>query len=89
VTPPPGSGPRFTKPSTRTLVFWGTLAILNLAAGTIASSLPGRLFDFDLMMAWGRYWLIQGANVYAPGPWGNVDYPPNAVVLLSPLAAVL
>jgi hypothetical protein len=52
VTPPPGSGPLFTKPSTRTLVFWGTLAILNLAAGTITSSLPGRLFDFDLMMAW-------------------------------------
>ena len=29
------SGPLFTKPSTRLLVFWGTLAILNLAAGTL------------------------------------------------------
>lgn len=37
------------------------------------------------MMRWGRYWLVEGANVYEPGRWGSVDYPPNAVVLLSPL----
>ncbi len=37
------------------------------------------------MMRWGRYWLVEGTNVYEPGRWGSVDYPPNAVVLLSPL----
>lgn len=36
-------------------------------------------------MRWGRYWLVDGANVYEPGVWGSVDYPPNAIVLLSPL----
>ena len=38
-----------------------------------------------MMMQWGRYWLVDRANVYAPGPWGNVDYPPHAIVVLSPL----
>jgi hypothetical protein len=36
-------------------------------------------------MQWGRHWLVDRANVYAPGPWGNVDYPPGAIVVLSPL----
>ena len=66
-------------------MFWGTLAVLNLAAGTFTSSRPQRLYDLDTMMQWGRYWLVDRANVYAPGPWGNVDYPPNAIVVLSPL----
>jgi hypothetical protein len=70
------------------LVFWGTLAALNLAAGAVASSQPNRLYDLDTMMAWGRYWLVEGANIFAPGVWGNVDYPPNAIVILSPLGLV-
>ena len=64
---------------------WGTLAALNLAAGVVVSSQAHRLYDLESMMRWGRYWLVDGANVYEFGLWGSVDYPPNAVVLLSPL----
>ena len=78
-------GPLFTKPSRRALIFWGTLAALNLAAGVVVSSQTQRLYDLESMMRWGRYWLVEGANIYEPGLWGSVDYPPNAVVLLSPL----
>jgi Glycosyltransferase family 87 len=64
---------------------WGALALLNLAAGVVISSQTHRLYDLETVMRWGRYWLADGMNVYEPGPWGAVDYPPNAVVLLSPL----
>lgn len=78
-------GPLFSKPSRRLLMFWGALATLNLAAGIVVSSQTHRLYDLESMMRWGRYWLVQGTNVYESGRWGAVDYPPNAVVLLSPL----
>ena len=66
-------------------MFLGALALLNLSAGVIVSSQSHRLYDLESMMRWGRYWLVEGVNVYEPGVWGSVDYPPNAVVLLSPL----
>ena len=79
------TGPLFTNPSRRTLLFWGVLALLNLGAGVVISSQTHRLYDLESMMRWGHYWLVEGRNVYEPGRWGAVDYPPNAVVLLSPL----
>lgn len=66
-------------------MFWGVLALLNLSAGVVVSSQGRRLYDLESMMRWGRYWLVEGVNVYEPGLWGSVDYPPNAIVLLSPL----
>jgi hypothetical protein len=66
-------------------MFWGTLATLNLVAGVVVSSQEHRLYDLETIMRWGRYWLLEGANVYDPGVWGSVNYPPNAIVLLSPL----
>lgn len=79
------SGPLFTKPSRRLLMGWGALALLNLAAGVVISSQAHRLYDLESVMRWGHYWLLEGVNVYEPGRWGSVDYPPNAVVMLSPL----
>jgi hypothetical protein len=67
---------------------WGVLALLNLAAGVVVSSQTHRLYDLDTMMRWGHYWLLEGTNVYEPGGWGAVDYPPNAIVLLSPLGVL-
>ena len=78
-------GPLFTKPSTRVLLFWGVLAVLNLGAGVVVSSQAHRLYDLETMMRWGRFWGLEGRNVYEPGRWGAVDYPPHAIVLLSPL----
>ncbi|HUP41284.1 MAG TPA: glycosyltransferase family 87 protein [Vicinamibacterales bacterium] len=82
------NGPLFTKPSRRLLIGWGALALLNLAAGVVVSSQTHRLYDLESMMRWGSYWLVEGTNVYEAGRWGLVDYPPNAVVLLSPLGLV-
>ncbi|MSO56915.1 MAG: DUF2029 domain-containing protein [Acidobacteria bacterium] len=79
------SGPLFTKPRSGALMFWAALAILNLAAGVIVSTQPVRLFDLESMMRWGRAWLVGGLNIYLPIGGDFVDYPPNAVVLLSPL----
>jgi hypothetical protein len=81
----PVPGPLFTKPSRRLLMFWAGLAMLNLAAGVVVSSQAHRLYDLESMMRWGRYWLVEGTNVYEPGRWGAVDYPPNAIALLSPV----
>ena len=78
------SGPLFTKPARRTLVFWASLAALNLFAGAVVSSQPHRLFDLETIQRWGRQWLAGGANIYFEPDWA-VDYPPNAIVALSPL----
>jgi len=69
-------------------MFWGVLAALNVSAGVVVSSQNDRLYDLETMMRWGRYWLVEGANIYEPGLWGSVDYPPNAIVLLSPLGVL-
>jgi hypothetical protein len=78
------NGPLFTKPSRRALIFWASLAALNLAAGFVVSSQPDRLHDLASMQRWGRDWLVGAENIYWPTE-SAVDYPPNAIVLLSPL----
>ena len=78
------SGPLFTNPSRRVLMFWAALAALNLAAGVFISSQTHRMSDLENMMRWGRAWLVEGRNVYEIDQW-LVAYPPNGVVALSPL----
>jgi hypothetical protein len=78
------SGPLFTKPSQRALVCWASLAALNLAAGVVVSSQPLRLLDLQSVQAWGRDWLVGRENLYHLTTTA-VDYPPNAIVMLSPL----
>jgi hypothetical protein len=77
-------GPLVTKPSRWQLIFWAVLASLNLVAGVMISSQPERLTDFESMHRWGRSWLLEGESLYRLPEWA-VDYPPNAIVLLSPL----
>ena len=78
------SGQLFTKPSRRALRLWASLAALNLAAGVVVSSQPERLSDLETIQGWARDWLVDGKNIYQPID-AFVDYPPNAIVLLSPL----
>ena len=61
------------------------IAAVNLAVGVWLSAQPDRLADFTTVSDWVRLWL-SGRNVYAP-PSG-VDYPPWALVLLSPLGVI-
>ena len=66
-------------------MFWAALAALNLMTGLMVSSQTHRLYDLESMMRWGQHWLLDGVNVYEAGHWGFADYPPNAIVMLSPL----
>jgi hypothetical protein len=68
----------------RVLMFWGALAVSNLAAGIFISSQAHRMSDLENMMRWGHAWLVEGRNVYEIDGWA-VAYPPNGVVALSPL----
>jgi hypothetical protein len=65
-------------------MFWAALAVLNLAAGIVMAGQPSRLTDLQTIMRWGRAWLVDGQNVYQL-PDAAVQYPPNGIVLLSPL----
>jgi hypothetical protein len=80
-------GPLFSHPARRELIIWALLAFVNLAAGTVIASHDGRANDLEAVMRWEKAWLIDGANVYQP-IGSNTDYPPNAIVLLSPLGVL-
>jgi hypothetical protein len=56
---------------------------LNLLAGLFIASLPERQTDLATVATWSRDWLVAGANGYQTGDMP--DYPPHALILLSPL----
>jgi hypothetical protein len=62
-------------------MLWTVVAMLNLSAGVALSLSPHRLTDLESMMRWTRQWLA-GINVYDVAN-SYVDYPPNAIVVLS------
>jgi hypothetical protein len=64
----------------------GALAAANLAAGIWLSSRPTHLEDLHAVADWARAWVI-GGNPYAPLD-SVVDYPPWALVALSPLTLI-
>jgi hypothetical protein len=70
---------------------WVALAIaacVNIAAGVvIALRDPGRAADLWTMYEWCRGWLIDRQSLYTLVD-ASTDYPPNAIVLLSPVALV-
>ena len=78
-------GPLFVKPARSLLVFWAALALLNLAAAIVVAEDPQRASDLGSLTRWGHAWLVDGLNVYQPAD-SATDYPPNAIVLLSPLS---
>jgi hypothetical protein len=78
--PDPARSTRFT------LTAWTALALANLAAGAVVSSWSDRQLDLRRVAHWARLWL-DGVNVYG-APAEFVDYPPHAIVVLSPLALV-
>lgn len=69
------------------LAIWILLAALNLSAGVVIASRPERQADLDTIREWSRAWLTAGSNVYESRP-DLPEYPPNAIVMLSPLAVI-
>ena len=80
-------GPLFTKPSRGVIRLWTAFAILNLGIGLLIALQPERVSDIAHVAGGAGDWLLRGENIYAK-PSLVVVYPPNAVVLLSPLGAV-
>lgn len=77
--------PRFARAA---FVLLALAACVNLAAGaTLALRDPSRAADLLTLYEWCRAWLIDGVPLYTV-PAAVTDYPPNAIVLLSPLALV-
>ena len=68
------------------LIVWTLLAVVNLSAALVIASRPERQSDLESMRRWGAQWLLSGVNVYGIGQ--GTDYPPNAIVTLSPLGAL-
>src|SRR4051812_45059148 len=63
-------------------------ACVNIAAGvTLALRDPHRAADLWTMVDWCRAWLADGSSLYTAAD-ASTDYPPNAILTLSPLALV-
>jgi hypothetical protein len=63
----------------------GWLAAINLLAGTVNALRPHQSQDLKTVREWSTLWLWEAANPYAVA---RADYPPNALIFLSPLALV-
>lgn len=68
------------------LGFWGGLVLLNLCAALVIASLPERQVDLHVVSAWAAGWLLNGSDIYSTEV--DADYPPHAILALSPLAFV-
>jgi hypothetical protein len=69
----------------RWLPLWAAVAAVNLAIGAALTRDPQRASDLDTVRRWTARWLFDGVNLYA-SPLSGTDYPPNAIVGLSPIA---
>ncbi len=68
---------------------WAALAVVSLNWGFITALKPGHSQDLMIVNTWLRTWLWQGINpYYLPDTVVLVNYPPHAVVALSPLALI-
>lgn len=79
--------PGITQNRRAALFAWGMMAIINLSMAIVIASWPERQADLDTMRGWGAEWLFRARNIYAvEQAWP--EYPPHAIVVLSPLAAL-
>lgn len=69
------------------LIAWAVAALVNLSAGLVIASWPDRQIDLESVRGWIQQWLIDGTNLYVV-PGAATDYPPHAIVALTPLAVI-
>ena len=67
--------------------FWLVLGMANLSAAVLIALGPSHSPDVRTVANWCRHWLLDGVSPY-PGAEFRTNYPPYALVLLSPLAVV-
>jgi hypothetical protein len=66
---------------------WLLVGIANLSAGVWIASRPPQSPDVWTVAHWCRDWLLNGVSPY-PGSEFRTNYPPYALVLLSPLVSI-
>lgn len=68
------------------LYLWAAVAALSLAWGLLTALRPGHSQDFHSIYTWVQTWLRQGSSPYLLPDYIVANYPPHAIVALSPLA---
>ncbi|HEX7796624.1 MAG TPA: glycosyltransferase family 87 protein [Vicinamibacterales bacterium] len=66
---------------------WLLVGVANVAAGVWIACRPAQSRDVWTVAHWCRDWLLSGVSPY-PGAEFRTNYPPYALVLLSPLAII-
>ena len=66
------------------IAFWAVVAAVSLSRGVINALRPGQSQDFAMVAKWSLVWLA-GANPYYLPANVVANYPPHAVVVLTPL----
>jgi ADP-heptose:LPS heptosyltransferase len=68
------------------LYVWLLVAGVSLGWGVVSALKPGHSQDLKIIDTWLRTWLWQGSNPYYLPDYIVANYPPHAIVALSPLA---
>jgi hypothetical protein len=68
------------------LYAWLGIAAVNICWGALTAIRPGHSQDLSSIHIWLRTWLWQGSNPYYLPDYIVANYPPHAIVALSPLA---
>jgi hypothetical protein len=68
------------------LYVWLAIAALNVCWGALTAIRPGHSQDLSSIHIWLRTWLWQGSSPYYLPDYIVANYPPHAIVALSPLA---
>lgn len=66
------------------LVF--AFAVLNLLTGMVLVTQPERARDLQTITRWTNQWLSDGRDLYSSPRDSGADYPPHAIVVLSPIS---
>jgi ADP-heptose:LPS heptosyltransferase len=67
---------------------WLAVAGVSLGWGVVSAFKPGHSQDLKIVNTWLRTWLWQGTNPYYLPDYIVANYPPHAIVGLSPLALI-
>ncbi|HEX7997126.1 MAG TPA: glycosyltransferase family 87 protein [Pyrinomonadaceae bacterium] len=75
-------------PSRALVYLWLTVAAVSLGWGFITAVRAGHSQDLNIIDTWLRAWLWQGSSPYYLPEYVVGNYPPHAIVALSPLALI-
>lgn len=77
-----------SRPEKAQAYLWLAIAVASLGWGFVTACKPGHSQDLQSIYIWLRTWLWQGSSPYYLPDYIVANYPPHAIVALSPLALV-